>query len=430
MFKKLHLQFALFSSLITSAILIIMSLACLVISESGIKKNGYTTFLNDVNSMMTYLENQSAISYEWLVKMQNNHQFIIDIVDNNKPLLFSSLDQSEERTRLIEQAYRIAKTDHAFDPSGTLNLSVLSQQVNFKMTDFNNNQYYATVAAIPKNTGQLDVVVVYSLNRQNLQIKNQRFLFICIDILGAMILTLFSLLLTKRMIKPIEENQRRQIEFVAAASHELRSPLAVIMSSLSAMKKSDSASAERFTDTIESEGARMSRLINDMLSLASAENNTWSVRLEDIELDTLLLDAYEKFYPITRKKSLNLSINLPDTPISKCRCDKVRTEQVLSIIIENAISYTGKGGNITLSLLQTHNHLEIRIIDNGPGIPDEHKKQVFERFYRVDVSHHERDHFGLGLCIAKEILKLHKGRIFIEDTPGGGATFVLWMPCV
>lgn len=106
-------------------------------------------------------------------------------------------------------------------------------------------------------------------------------------------------------------------------------------------------------------------------------------------------------------------------------CDRERIEQVLSILLDNALSYTPENGRICLSLAGTSDRPTIRVSDNGIGIPDSEKESIFDRFYRCDKAHKDKMHFGLGLCIAQEIIHMHKGKIWVEDTPGGGATFVI-----
>lgn len=198
-----------------------------------------------------------------------------------------------------------------------------------------------------------------------------------------------------------------------------------MLSSLSAMKHAAPEEAEHFSEMITLEGKRMSRLINDMLTLSGTDSSHFTIQKTDVELDTLLLSAYEKFEPLARKKEISLHISLPDALIPPCPCDQGRMEQVLSILIDNALSYTPSGGKISLSLQSSSNQLMLRVADTGMGISDSEKKAVFDRFYRCDKSHKDKNHFGLGLCIAQEIIHLHKGRLWVEDTPGGGATFVI-----
>ena len=101
---------------------------------------------------------------------------------------------------------------------------------------------------------------------------------------------------------------------------------------------------------------------------------------------------------------------------------------LLAILIDNAFSYTPPGGSIRLTLDVSDTRFRLSVCDNGPGIPDAQKAQIFERFYRADTSRKSKSHFGLGLSIASEIAALHHGRLYAKDTPGGGATFTLELP--
>ena len=111
-----------------------------------------------------------------------------------------------------------------------------------------------------------------------------------------------------------------------------------------------------------------------------------------------------------------------------CSCDQERIRQVLAILLDNALCYTSPGGRVCLGLSFEQNSFSFSVADNGPGIPAEEKKLIFERFYRSDPSRSDREHFGLGLCIASEIIKAHQGRLTVSDTPGGGSTFTVQLP--
>ena len=163
----------------------------------------------------------------------------------------------------------------------------------------------------------------------------------------------------------------------------------------------------------------MSRLVDDMLSLANADNQSWSIHPTLLEPETLVLDVYENFERIAHKKGISLTVNLPDIPMSKINADKERMIQVLTILLDNALYHTPQGGRITLTAVQSYRQIEIHVSDTGPGIPDPLKEKNFERFYRQDTSRTDREHFGLGLCIAREITSLHHGRLRSWTTPLG-----------
>ena len=172
----------------------------------------------------------------------------------------------------------------------------------------------------------------------------------------------------------------------------------------------------------------MSSLINDMLTLSNSDNHNFPIRPKEVELDTLLMNTYEAFEPVARKKSQTLSITLPDTSVPVCMADDERISQVLSILLHNAISYTPAGGQIELSLQYKKSRFYLTVSDTGIGIPDEDKKKIFDRFYRAEKSRSTKGHFGLGLSIAAEIIKFHHGTITVSDNPGGGSIFTVMLP--
>lgn len=429
MFKKLHRQMTFFCTLITSLILISMTCICLLIVENNTREKSYTSFSDNLTSIFSYFEEQNIISHQWLLQMESTYHMKMYILDNGNPLFSQRLTSSEEYSvELFEQAREIAFKKYGIDSNDLDFRELTSSHAEFKMHGDNSEDYYASVALVPKNNGVLNITVLYSLETQNREIWNQRLLFAFINALAVLLLFLFSWHFTKRMIKPIRESRERQSQFIAAASHELRSPLTVILSSLSAMKMADKEQAEAFSDTIQAEGQRMSRLIGDMLSLANADNRSWSIHMASVEPDTLLLQTYEKFESLAHQKGLRLTVNIPEEDCPVCSIDGERIAQVLSILIDNAMSYTPKGGEISLGLSRSSSKLIFTVADNGPGVPDDQKEAIFERFYRTDKSHKSKSHFGLGLCIAQEIVKLHKGKIYVKDTPGGGATFTVMLP--
>lgn len=228
---------------------------------------------------------------------------------------------------------------------------------------------------------------------------------------------------------PIEENRKKQNQFVAAASHELRTPLAVILSCTEAMlEKPDIEPFAHDLSTVKSEALRMSSLIQDLLTLSSRDANHFPIQKASTELDTLLLDAYEAFEAMAHTKQLKISVTLPEDIIPPCNCDKQRIYQVIAILLHNAISYTPNGGKITLALTMQEKYFALSISDTGVGIPDEEKEKIFDRFYRSEKSRSTKGHFGLGLSIAYEIVAAHHGTIRVYDNESGGATFAVRLP--
>lgn len=425
MFQKVHFRLAALCAGITIFILLAMSLGYLYISEQGLKNSSYISFQNDMNTLISNLEQQTVITHEWLTKIEDHGKYQINVIDNGVPFLFNERN-SEQEKQLFQTAWNYYEQHFEIVP--------VSAAYNTYHTEFafsstgGAEDYYACAAISERNGGTFQVMILSSMAPLKSQMRSQRFLFLGLDILAVILLSLFAWHFTHRLLKPLEENQKNQAQFIASASHELRTPLAVILSCASAAGQASEEERTHFLDSIQTEGMRMSGLIDDMLLLTSADSFRWTIQKEPVELDTLLLNTFEAFEPLAREKSIRLSAELPETLVPSVCCDRERILQVLSALLHNAISYTPAGGSIHLSLSMEGKKIRLSVADNGIGIPDSEKTHIFERFYRSDRSRSQKGHFGLGLCIAQEIVQAHHGQLLVSDTPGGGSTFTVLLP--
>lgn len=424
MFKRLHIRLTLLCTFVSGMILILMSFICLSFSETKSRESHFSDFKINISMFISHLESQSVISNDWLSQFRIDTGTRLDILDNGSRLIFDTLAASSTSPddAIFAQARQYASENYMVQAKYVSSSSILSTHVEFPLS-YEGEDYYASVCTIPKNGSVLDVAILLPLGDLKESVLRQHLLFAGADVLGIFLLAVFFWFFTWRMILPLIENRRKQTEFIASASHELRSPLTVMLSSLSAMKGASPDDTARFSETIAQEGKRMGRLIDDMLTLSGTDSSHFTIHKTSVEADTLLLLAYEKFESLARKQHISLKIALPDESVPPCLCDKERMEQVLTILLDNALSYTPAGGTIRLSLQVISDKLIFQVADSGVGIPDSEKKAIFERFYRCDKSHNDKNHFGLGLSIAQEIVRMHKGKLWVEDTPGGGATF-------
>lgn len=427
-FQKVHFHLAMLCAGITAFILLVMSCGYLFISEKNLKDNSFLSFHNDMNTVLSDLKQQSVITDQWLTSIESNGKYRIQILDNGMPFLFNERN-SEDQNALFDLAWQ--KYEEQFSGSSTESGYTTSHtEFQFFAPGKKSGQYYACAGISNRNSGTLRIMILMPQTQLQKQIKKQRSLFAVLDALAIAALLLFSWYFTKKLLQPLERNQKQQSRFIAAASHELRTPLAVILSCASACKDTDDVSRTRFLDSIRTEGHRMSRLIDELLLLTSADNHAWKLQIEPVESDTLLLEVFEAFEPIAAGKNIRLSVELPDTLLPPCLCDQERIRQVLAILLHNALSYTPEHGSIRLSLSFDGQCCRFMVADNGIGIPDEEKPHIFERFYRADQSRSQKDHFGLGLSIASEIIEAHHGRLLVSDTPGGGSTFTVVLACL
>lgn len=431
MFKKVHLRLTLLCAGITAVIMLVMSLCYLYVSEKGLYRNQFQAFKNDINTISTNLEQQSVISMEWLAKMEAQGNYRFFVLDNGVPFLYNQLsdpEQTEENNILLTESRNalnnLSSQDVTVTVSDGIN-GILSHSEYEFISPSTDSRYFCSLIQMGTGNSLLEIVVLSPLQRLEQQIEEQRTRFLLIDIGSTILLGIFAWFFTGILLKPIAENQQKQAMFVAAASHELRTPLSVILSAAECCRDAAPERQEGFIRTIYQEGLRVSSLVTDMLTLSQSDSHRFPVRKEPTELDTLLMNSYEAFEPLAREKSIQLSLTLPDGALPLCNVDPERISQVIAILLHNAISYTPNQGRIELSLARHKERFAVSVQDNGIGISDADKKRIFDRFYRVEKSRNRKDHFGLGLSIAHEIVKAHGGSIQVTDAEGGGSCFTV-----
>lgn len=244
---------------------------------------------------------------------------------------------------------------------------------------------------------------------------------------GVLLLTGAGALLAKFALRPTKEALQQQNEFVAAASHELRTPLTVIRSSLQAMEVQPQR-REKLTSIALGEVERLQRLTEELLFLAGQDAHILRLHPQAVEPDTFLLEVWEAWQAPVREQGRKLTLSLPQTSPASITADRQRLEQLFSILLHNALEYAPENSSIQLSLEDSTQWVIFRVSDHGPGVSDQDRQRIFQRFVRGEASRTGKEHFGLGLSIAAQIAQLHKGRLWVEDTPGGGATFCLQLP--
>lgn len=400
MYRKIQKYLTLLFSGITSLIMIVMSICYLYMSEKELKKNSFLSFSGEMNTILSNLEQQNIITYEWLSKVSSNGKYLMCIYDNGIPLSYAFTALSKENLALINEVTENCADTILSVPSPNL---FSSSHKEFSYTSSQGEHYYVCHAKIRHTQGNLTATILFSTNVLLYQLKLSRARFLIVNLIGILILYLFSWYFTKRLLSPIKKSHEQQAAFIAAASHELRTPLSVILSSISALKCAPPDKQNHFLHTIENESNRMSRLVTDMLTLAQSDNHTWSFHKKETELDTILLNAYEAFQVIAEEKQISLRIELPNETLPHCFCDPEQISQVLGIMISNAISYGKTGGYIKLNLTYQNSIFSFYVVDNGIGISKDAKEHIFDRFYRADPSRSKKNILDLDFVSQKKL---------------------------
>jgi signal transduction histidine kinase len=228
------------------------------------------------------------------------------------------------------------------------------------------------------------------------------------------ILVLFlSLRMTRWMIAPIEEMFEKQKQFIADSSHELKTPLAVIMASAEAYQSDPNP---KWIDNIQSESHRMSSLITRMLDLTKSENVT-QLNLERRNVSLLVEKALLPYESVIFEKGFVLEYQIEENLYLEC--DDQQISQIVVILLDNAMQHCSQHGRIGLDLFKKKDEIILKVFNEGKPLKKGTEEKIFERFYREDDSR-QRDgsHYGLGLAIAKNIAQAHNATIQAESKDG------------
>ena len=248
---------------------------------------------------------------------------------------------------------------------------------------------------------------------------------------GVIILSaLGAYVLAGRTLEPIEEAMARQQRFAAAASHELRTPLTVLRGSMEValLNRRTLDEYEAIIKQAADEAGRMGVLVTDLLALARAPSDTM-LALELVDLRVIARQAVEGIRPIAEAKHQQLEVDLPGSLLVRGDAPKLR--QVLSNLLDNAVTYTPVRGTIGVYGRYEHGQARVRVRDTGTGIAPEHLPRLFEPFYQADGARSGGSgHVGLGLALAAWIANAHHGRLAVESRLGVGSIFTLSLPAV
>lgn len=236
-------------------------------------------------------------------------------------------------------------------------------------------------------------------------------------------------LLTFRDVSQARRIERMRSDFVANASHELRTPLASLrgfIETLQGPARGDPEAHRRFLAIMHEQATRMSRLVDDLLSLSRLELRSNLAPDQSVDLAPLLVHVRDSLQPLAGDLGVEIALDLPDRPVVVAG-DRDELVEVFENLIENACKYGQDGGRVDVALSGGDGApVELSVTDYGPGIPPEHVPRITERFYRVNVeASRSKKGTGLGLAIAKHILTRHKARLVVKSELGKGTVFTV-----
>jgi len=230
----------------------------------------------------------------------------------------------------------------------------------------------------------------------------------------------------------LQELDRLKDDFISTVTHELRTPLTSIRAMAEILQSRpdlDAARRANFVSVIVKESERLTRLINQVLDLAKLESGAADWHSGEVDLRSLIEDAAASTAALLRERGVRLTMDLP-TSVPVVRSDRDRLMQLLLNLLSNAAKFCQPGaGEVTITLTVRPTELQVDVRDNGIGIAAEHHESIFEKFRQVgDTLTDKPQGTGLGLPICRQIIRRLGGRLWVDSTPGAGATFSFTLP--
>ncbi|MTI96349.1 MAG: HAMP domain-containing histidine kinase [Firmicutes bacterium] len=343
--------------------------------------------------------------------IEYSQSFITLINEDGETIdVFSYIDMPEEAYHQI-----VAKARQTGDPQGSVSFD--NRTWKYATSSFEDRML------VREHNGQHEIIdhsgymQISFLDITDSRNTLNRLLLTFVLVGLAVICSIFgvSLYFANRSIRPIEESWHKQKQFVADASHELKTPLAIITANTDALLADGNEtinSQKKWIDYIQSETSRMSKLVNDMLYLAKVEDsNELQV---PFDLSGIVSDVTASLEAIVFEKGVHLTQNIESDIFVKGDSENIK--RVVLILLDNAIKYVNDKGNIHIELKKLRNTAVFSVQNSGEGIPEDKLPRIFDRFYRIDPSRsQETGGYGLGLSIAKALVERSGGSIYAES---------------
>lgn len=417
MLARLRRRLTGFAALLTGSVVALVAALSFLICAKLYTDQCATAFKAAVQDLAGQWNYSSSVDLNQLQTVARAKGMNLYFAENGKPLVISKLqdanDESKELLKHLEtegfapdKAPFLKQKELFFESSVQLN----GQTVRLTAQKQRTEQGWRLLAAWQALAPERQVLCWAAAG------------FGLVALAGVALSALLCWVIAGRAIRPVQTAMKEQKEFVRAAGHELRTPLGVFRAGLAILPQEDTASAKRHIQLLDAEAMRMSRLIDNLLTLSGGGMLKTSTP-QVVQPDTLLLDLAENWEPAVRRRGLRLRCKLPEEILPDVRVHKEELCQILSVFLDNAMQYAPAASEIEMECSLQNHRVVWSVADHGQGVPDEQKEAVFKRFWRAEQSRSDRSHFGLGLSVAAELAEHSNMYLFVKDTPGGGACF-------
>lgn len=272
--------------------------------------------------------------------------------------------------------------------------------------------------------------VVVNCSDQYKSLSNLGLTLLIEFIAAILVIAGLSFILANSATKPVKDAFEKERDLVANASHELKTPLTIARTNLELLSSNPSSTIkenQKWIDSAKYQIDRMNSLILQMLEISKMERQDYVVEMSDQNISSLIEGILLSFEAACYENNIRFVSNLQKD--IHYECNKIETEKLITILIDNAIKYTPENGEISVSLAKTLKMISIKVTNTGEGIPQEKINKIFDRFYKLDASHKESGKsFGLGLSIAKLISNQMGGDVICYSELGKYTTFEIQLP--
>lgn len=284
------------------------------------------------------------------------------------------------------------------------------------------DNYIYNVRKIDKNT-----TVISMIEDENTvsHIRITIIFSIIMSVISLGVILVIAKRLSKTIVKPVEETFEKQKQFISDASHELKTPLAVIEANADVLQ--DKVGENKWIDYIQNEIESMNKLINELLLLAKIENVDNIKEYKELNLSKEIEIILSMFESVAYEKGVTIESNINENIF--LNGNKEDVEHIVSTLTDNAIKHTEQQKKVVVNLKKEKNEIIFEVKNIGDSIPEEEREKIFERFYRIDKSRNRKEkRYGLGLAIAKTTVEKYSGKIEV-DYKGGFTIFKVIIPC-